>query len=208
MIGRREWRRGEEADPHQQPQEGDADMLAGWLKRYAPVTIRQAVWNREFSRGQWERLTQTTDDYLYPCIQAHLRGGALLDLGCGHGTTASELPPGSYSAYVGVDLSAVAIARAAHAPGASYVVGDILTYRPDRTFDVILFRESLYYVPLPQIPALLTRYLAALTPTGRILVRVWHRTEHRTLIDRLRDTGHVEIEHPHPRSHATIVVLR
>jgi hypothetical protein len=70
-------------------------MLAGWVKRYGPRSEAMA-WNREFRRGQWAALNHTADDSLYPLLLRCLQG-SLLDVGCGTGSTARDLPLGSHA---------------------------------------------------------------------------------------------------------------
>jgi 2-polyprenyl-3-methyl-5-hydroxy-6-metoxy-1,4-benzoquinol methylase len=54
-----------------------------------------------------------------------------------------------------------------------YVQGDILDFvLPKEAYDVILFRESIYYVPLPKIKALLDRCAGYLAAQGVIIVDV------------------------------------
>jgi chemotaxis methyl-accepting protein methylase len=49
-------------------------------------------------------------------------------------------------------------------------VADILRYVPDQKYDVILFRESIYYIWKPRIRQVLTRYTDYLTPEGVLVV--------------------------------------
>jgi SAM-dependent methyltransferase len=184
--------------------------MFGLLRRHAPRRVQQWLWDREFAHGAWNRLTSTPSDFVYSCIVRYARHGAILDLGCGHGTTARELPAEIYERYVGVDLSNVAVAYATKraTPKQSFYVGDLATFVPQDRFDVILFRESLYYLPTYRISSVLSRYADFLTASGVVIVRVWNRQQHHDTLVALRKTLRVIEEQPHPTSAALIVVAR
>ena len=55
----------------------------------------------------------------------------------------------------------------------SFECGDFLTYVPTGQFDVILFRESMYHVPLGKVKATLDRYSAYLKDGGVFIVRLF-----------------------------------
>jgi len=55
----------------------------------------------------------------------------------------------------------------------SFVCGDFLTYVPTGQFDIILFRESMYHVPLGKVKATLDRYSAYLKDGGVFVVRLF-----------------------------------
>lgn len=142
--------------------------------------MKRALWNREFAGGRWIGLERTPGDFVYRYVEAHAHGGAVLDVGCGSGNTGLELDASTYGTYVGVDISDVALHMArtrseASGRGAmnSYVRADILDYVPDRAYDVILFRDSIYYVrPYAQVAGTLARYARHLTRQGVVIVRM------------------------------------
>ena len=77
-----------------------------------------------------------------------------MDLGYGSGSTASELSATTYRAYTGVDISDVAIQKArrrteenGRADRNRFVRPDVFSYVPSERFNLILFRDSIYYVP-------------------------------------------------------------
>jgi len=154
------------------------------LQEYGPRKIKRRLWNIEFSRGRWDCLDQTQGDCLYPFIEKHAKGGSILDLGCGSGNTGSELAADSYRDYTGVDVSDVAIEKAkkstekcGRADKSRFFESDILTYVPAQQFDVILFRDSLYYVPRLKLKGMLDRYSTHLRPDGVFIVRLWEAGE-------------------------------
>ena len=80
---------------------------------------------------------------------------------------------GAYQNYQGVDISEVALDKARQRSVAlqrgacnRYAQSDILTYVPDQKFDLILFRECIYYIPEFKILGMLDRYAQYLKPGG------------------------------------------
>lgn len=172
-----------------------AARLRALGKRRGGTWMQTRIWNWEFKSGQWDYLRTTTDDSLYPYLIARLDQGPLLDLGCGNGTIRCELPAGATSRYVGIDISTEAIAQAeqrassleALAGGQLFLAGSItdpsILARVGDNFDVILLRETLYYIDLDDLPAFFAMVCALLSTRGLILIRIW---------DKFRYASHVE----------------
>lgn len=149
------------------------------LKAYGPSGIKRVLWDREFSGTKWNFIDHTEGDCVYPHIERHARNGSILDLGCGPGNSANELAATAYHTYVGVDISGEALRKARrrtekNGRGAKnqFLQADFLTYVPAQQFDVILFRESLYHVPLGKVGATLDRYSQYLKDGGSFIVRM------------------------------------
>jgi SAM-dependent methyltransferase len=154
-------------------------FMRGFLASYAPSSIKKLFWDRDFSRGYWDFLDNTAGDCVYPHLERRAKGGSILDLGCGPGNTANELAATAYSSYLGVDISEAALEKARRRTEAngrsdknSFVQGDFLDYVPTQQFDLILFRESLYHVPMGKIKKVLTRYSKCLRDGGVLMVRL------------------------------------
>jgi len=103
---------------------------------------------------------------------------SVLDLGCAGGTLALCLGS-EYDTYCGVDISDVAIANATElldGPGGNpaishqLAVSTVQDFQPPRLFDVIIFNEVMYYLPLTQIADAVRRYSGYLTADGVILI--------------------------------------
>ena len=147
--------------------------IAAVVKTWGNSSAKQRIWDSEYSTGRWtyDREGQNNEgsEPIYGVLESYCANGSILDLGCGSGMTVLEMK-NNFSEYVGVDVSAVAIekARAAlategdRAAKISFMVSDISTFDPGRNFSVILFRESINYVPLRQIRPVLKNYFTYL----------------------------------------------
>jgi 2-polyprenyl-3-methyl-5-hydroxy-6-metoxy-1,4-benzoquinol methylase len=156
------------------------NKVRGLLLSKGTPGMKRSLWNSEFARGRWNNLARTHGDCLYPHLEKFANGGSILDLGCGLGNTGAELADTAYTHYTGVDISDVAIQMAkgqaeqdGRAAKNQYFQSDIVTYQPTQQFDVILFRESIYYVAGPPLKGILTRYAQFLKPDGVFMVRLW-----------------------------------
>jgi SAM-dependent methyltransferase len=156
------------------------NKVRGVLLAHGPKRIKRSLWNAEFARGRWDNLAQTHGDCLYQPLERYVNGGSILDLGCGSGNTGAELSANAYRDYTGVDISDVAIEAAkkrAQENGRSeknrYIQWDISSYAPTQLFDVILFRDSIYYVAGQKLKGMLDRYSKCLNPGGVFIVRLW-----------------------------------
>jgi 2-polyprenyl-3-methyl-5-hydroxy-6-metoxy-1,4-benzoquinol methylase len=151
----------------------------GVLLSYGPTPVKKMFWDREYDSGKWKFAYHSASDCVYEHLNQYAAGKTVLDMGCGAGNTASEMALG-YKAYVGLDISDECLNKArrrseADGRGAlnSFDQGDFLTYVPSRKFDVILFRESMYHVPIGKIKPLLNRLSNYLTPDGVFIVRMY-----------------------------------
>jgi 2-polyprenyl-3-methyl-5-hydroxy-6-metoxy-1,4-benzoquinol methylase len=154
-------------------------VMRGLLKRYGPSKIKMMLWDQEFSGTHWDFIDNTVGDCVYPHLEKHLKKGSILDLGCGPGNTANELAASAYTTYVGVDISEAALGKATRrtkengrATKNSFACSDFLDYQPTQPFDVILFRESMYHVPVSKVKPILDHFSSYLKEDGVFIVRM------------------------------------
>jgi SAM-dependent methyltransferase len=153
------------------------------LQQYGTTWVKRRLWDSEYAVGRWTCLESMPNDCVYTHVERYAKGGSVLDLGCGPGTTGTELASHSYSSYLGVDISEVAIQRAIlraeehdRAGTNKYVQADIFSFEPPQKYDLILFGDSLYYVPWRQIRSMLSRYETYLEQGGAFVARIYgHR---------------------------------
>lgn len=199
------------------------DRIVGFLKSYGPSDIKRLLWDREFSGSKWNHIDNTDGDCVYPHIERYVRNGSILDLGCGPGNTANELPATAYHTYVGVDISEEALRKArrrteknGRAVKNQFVQADFLTYVPTQEFDVILFRESLYHVPLGKVGTTLDRYSKYLRDGGSFIVRMFisdpnngeEKRRPKAMMSTIESQFNVMEKSQHGKSGPTVVVFR
>jgi SAM-dependent methyltransferase len=145
------------------------------LTRASP-RLNAAWWDLQYQLGLWGWLDDGTASgrELAGIVEEYAPQASILDLGCG---TSVNLPlaHGAYRRYHGVDISAKAIKRArlTGRPAATYETADILSYAPQETYDAILLREVIYYLPPARITGFLSGLSGFLAPGGVMLIQVW-----------------------------------
>jgi SAM-dependent methyltransferase len=174
-------------------------FVRGFLLSYGPGILKKRVWDKEYSREKWNFADHTVGDCVYKHLEKHSANGSILDLGCGSGNTATELNEAAYKAYVGVDISETALAMAEKRSKESgrqnknsFMYGDFLAYVPTELFDVILFRESMYHVPMTKVKPVLDRYSKYLKEGGVIIVRLFAGSRENTA-SKYRPTAMLQI---------------
>ena len=156
-----------------------ARFVRGFLLSYGPSNLKKRFWDREYSEEKWAFAYNTVGDCVYPHLERHTVGADILDIGCGSGNTATEMAY-TYSSYLGVDISEAALTKArrrsqecGRGEKNKFACGDFLTYVASGQYDVIVFRESMYHVPLGKVKATLDRYSACLKNGGVFVVRLY-----------------------------------
>ena len=131
-------------------------------------------WEAQYAAGRWDFLAQLPELARFSILAGYIHhlkpGGAVLDTGCGQGILLSRLPRTCYSRYVGIDVSAsaIAVAQKQQSEHSSFLVADCEEYSPVGHFDVIVFNEVLCCLrdPLRTVQ----RYARSLNPGGLLLV--------------------------------------
>ena len=138
--------------------------------------LNAAFWDVQYRLGLWDFLDtgEASGRELAEIIEKYSPQASILDLGCGTSVN-MPLAPGTYRRYHGIDISAKAIRRARMIgrPHATYETADILTYAPQETYDAILLREVIYYLPVAKVSSFLDRLSGFLAPGGVIAIQVW-----------------------------------
>jgi len=194
-------------------------FVRGLLKSYGPSNIKKRLWDAEFQDGKWNFIDDTRGDCVYGYLEKYGRQGSILDLGCGPGNTANELVDSAYSIYVGVDISETALEKGRGRSEANgrgqknrFAQGDFINYQPTQSFDVILFRESMYHVPVGKIKEMLNRYANHLTPDGVFIVRMNTKGgklgRPKVMADLIASEFDLVERHQHGDSGATVIVVR
>jgi len=155
-------------------------FVRGALLSYGPQMIKRRVWDKEYSKDKWNFADNTVGDCVYGHLERYAANGSILDMGCGSGNTANEMAATAYQNYLGIDISRAALAKADRRSKENgrqhknrFECADLIDYVPARKYDVILFRESMYHVPISKIKSTLDRYSAHLKDSGVFIIRLY-----------------------------------
>ena len=133
-----------------------------------------ATWEAQYAAGRWDFLAQLPELARFSILAGyicHLKpGGAVLDTGCGQGILLGRLPRDCYTRYVGIDLSAsaIAVAQKQQNERSTFLAADCEEYSPAGHFDVIVFNEVLCCLREPL--RTVERYALSLNADGLLLV--------------------------------------
>ena len=157
------------------------ESVARWLQALVDRSRRSdgllqaaQTWEAQYAAGRWDFLGQLSELARFSVLAGyicHLKpGGAVLDCGCGQGTLLHRLPSSSYARYVGIDVSAsaIAVARQAENERSAFLVTDCDLYSPAEKFDVMVFNEVLCCLADPL--GTVERYARSLNAGGLLLV--------------------------------------
>ena len=154
-------------------------FVRGFLMSYGPSNLKKRFWDKEYAANKWHFADNTVGDCVYPLLDKYALNGAVLDMGCGSGNTATEMAD-TYKSYVGVDISEEALKKAANRSQKigrgdknRFECSDFISYVPAQQYNVILFRDQLYHVPIGKVKATLDRYSTYLKKDGVLIVRLF-----------------------------------
>jgi SAM-dependent methyltransferase len=178
----------------------------GLIKRYAPTFLKQMSWESEFKRGR----------HLH-ALSADYRSRICDSIGCSDGHIGFGLNLSKYASYTGVDISETAVREAGEktrsiAPARitknTFVCADIGKYTPAMSFDLILFKDSLYYFTARELPLVLEHYRAFLKPGGLFLVEMDDIERHRWISIFIRQHYAVLEDREDPQRDLALLVFR
>jgi len=145
--------------------------------RDALIPVKQSDWEREYSHGDWDYLSNISESSRYCVISGFIRclgsDPSIADLGCGTGLLSAYLGSSNYARYTGIDISEAAINRARRNEDehTRFLVGDLTQVALNDKYDVIVCSECLYYLRDPI--AVLLRHSQFVTPGGVIITSLF-----------------------------------
>jgi 2-polyprenyl-3-methyl-5-hydroxy-6-metoxy-1,4-benzoquinol methylase len=192
------------------------NMVRALLQKYGSEAAKKRLWDSEYVTGRWNCLDTTGDQSVHLLVEKYADKGGILDLGCGTGTIGVALNREAYGFYTGLDVSDVAIEKAkqraqdnGYVDRNEYCRSDILSFEPARKYKVILYGDSIYYIPQGKIPSMLERYSAFLAENGVFIARLFEASGKRLeIIDMIETRFHVLESHLDPQTRAYLVAFR
>lgn len=191
------------------------NKLYAILKKWGNIGIKRFLWDREFSSGKWNYIEHTIDDIIYHYIEKYSNNGDILDLGCGSGNTGNEININKYRHYTGVDVSMQAIQKARVISKQNYrnkknkyLFSDISVYIPEKQYDLILFRESIYYVAGNRIKGMIDRYSNYLKRNGVLIVKIWNREKYNRIVKLIEKNYNIIEKYLAKNSKGIIIVFK
>ncbi|NUT24309.1 MAG: methyltransferase domain-containing protein [Hamadaea sp.] len=130
-----------------------------------------AYWDERY--GSADRVWSGNPNPRLVTVAGDLTPGTALDVGCGEGADVIWLAARGWQV-TGVDVSEVALKRAAEAAGSeladriTWQQADILTWTPEKAYDLVT--AHFIHLPRPELTALHRRLADAVKPGGTLLI--------------------------------------
>jgi 2-polyprenyl-3-methyl-5-hydroxy-6-metoxy-1,4-benzoquinol methylase len=177
--------------------------------KYGPQKWRSIAFDEKYRLGHWCFKSGGAAE-LASVIQQYLRHGDLLIMGCGGAGVLESLEPRALNSVLGIDISQEAIRLASRfvSDNVSFQLADMVTYECLQPYDVILFSESLYYVPLADQKSLLTRLAVHLKTGGTFIATFAQAKRYWKMIEGIRKNFSVIEDHTFPGSDRHLIVFK
>jgi trans-aconitate methyltransferase len=136
-------------------------------------------WDCQFKTGV--RTRKEASPHTIEIVTQLCQGGLLVEHGCGETVLPRFLPEGTFSRYIGFDISEVAIRKAAQGAPAhcAFEQADMKTWQGENYgATLVVLQECLYYLKPAKVAAFLLRCCRNLAPDGKILVIIHDRQKH------------------------------
>jgi protein-L-isoaspartate O-methyltransferase len=149
--------------------------------------LRSRSFDEKFRNGDW-KFSDDGSGRLEALVTEYARGGDVLIMGCGGAAILKELKLDAFSSILGIDISneAIRLANRHAASNVSFQQADMVGFRSAKQFDLILFSESLNYVPFFKRRAFLKRLCDNLKPAGCILVTIAQAKRYASILAMIR----------------------
>jgi len=141
---------------------------------------RKRRWDKQYRSGKWASLKSEKEARRYYQIIDYIKkygssNPSILDIGCGEGVLNERIKGLDFEYFLGLDFSEVSIEKAKNKnlPKAEFVAKDVVTFRPQRNFDVIVFNEAFYYIHDTEKDNVLNRMLEHLNKDGIIITSIY-----------------------------------
>ena len=154
------------------------DFVSAWVGKLTRTAAERSriTWDGLYQSGEPERYGSLEQCARYGVIEAYCktfgRPVSVLEVGCGAGVLVDRCDKSMFARYCGIDVSHVGIEKARQTwGGGDFVVSPAEEFNCEKkSFDVVIFNESLYY--LNDMTGELRRYLLFLKEDGRALVSI------------------------------------
>jgi SAM-dependent methyltransferase len=178
------------------------------VTRFGSRSLRSLAFDEKYRRGNWDHHNDGGSE-LTSIVLRHLRNGDLLVLGCGSATVLDGVETSGLNSALGVDLSREAIRLASRFACARihFLIQDMELLELTSSYDVILFSESLYYVPLYRQSALLQRLSNHLKEGGVFIVTLSEPKRYAEILNNIRGLFDVQEDRPFVGSSRHILVF-
>lgn len=178
------------------------------VTRFGSRKLRALAFDGKYQSGRWGSHHDGGGE-LAAMVSQYLRKGDLLILGCGGATVLEGLEASGLNSALGVDLSAEAVRLASRFASSrvAFLVQDMELLKWNSDYDVILFSESLYYVPAQRQLPLLRRLGNHLKHGGVFIVTLAEPKRYADILNLIRGGFDVRVDRAFGGSFRHVIVF-
>lgn len=179
------------------------------VTRFGPAKLRSMAFDEKYRQGDWRFSGDSTGE-LPAVVRRYLRQGDLLVMGCGGASILEGLEADGLNSALGIDLSEEGIRLASRYASSriTFQQADMTAFVCPRSYDVILFSESLNYVPMGDQAGLLIRLGTSLKPGGVFVVTFAQSKRYHDMIEGIRGQFDILEDRNFPGSARHLLVFR
>lgn len=140
--------------------------------RFCGPLLRRLAFDAKFENGDW---IHSPDYHLAKVISELYAGGDILSMGNGGNALGRALDQKDYYFYLGLDVSTKATAYARQLSDCNkqhFITRDMTKFKSSWKFDVIVFPESIYYLPPTAQLSLLRKLSSNLKKNGHFIITI------------------------------------
>ena len=151
---------------------------------------KRYTWERQYSVGFWNFLRSDLEHERFDAVVRRLkefnRPGKILEVGCGEALLLKRLDPSSYTFFMGIDISEVAISRAIDSKfeKSEFEYVDMEKFSTNKKFDYIIFNESIMYAI--NAVELMRKYMNFLDDGGYMMTSIYETNKNILVVHALR----------------------
>jgi 2-polyprenyl-3-methyl-5-hydroxy-6-metoxy-1,4-benzoquinol methylase len=175
--------------------------------RFGGAGLRAAAFDQKFRNGAWNFDVDVEVGLL---LERYGRNGTVLIMGCGAAAGLGEVDAKTFSSVLGVDISTEALQRASRhsAPNIKFQQCDMLKFKSSELYDLVVFSESLYYVPRFRRKSFLKKHSESLKPSGCFVVTVAQPQKFISILRMIRRNFRVVEDRGFEGSNRHLIVFR
>jgi SAM-dependent methyltransferase len=177
--------------------------------RFGTKRLKSLAFDEKFRNGDWQ-FGEDSSGELARVVSNYANQGDLLIMGCGGAAILQHLESGRLASVLGIDIAkeAIRLASRYQAPNIAFQESDMIRFKCPRLYNLILFSESLNYVPFFKRKSYLQELCKALKPDGCIVITIAQSRRYSGILSMIRRSFQVLEDRKFSGSERHLIIIR